>query len=241
MKKVAFVLALGLTLLSCNNKAMDDDVDQMGVSEPVKEIRMVYIDAFLPELNVRWGWGYSGRENGDVLIGFNYAVPLPPVAEDVAAVLEENRVVDASVTQTIEQLICELQQLNFQVPDGRMTIMYAGVSGEARIYSDREVAGRKAGENLSDLFTVEMPGRIVFPGPGLFQEDAYDSRHTFTFKDYFVEGVALDMGYIVDVIAPMEIDESAPLYVEIPVTGISLSGEEKTVVFKGYSPGQGDE
>ena len=129
-------------------------------------------------------------------------------------------------------------------------MMYAGVSGPVKVYSDRLVAGREAGEDLSDLAGVYTKCRIKYPEMELMEDDTHGYTDPeglwgpykvyFSLGDYFFEGAvpAALSGFNVEVTLSPEIDASVPLFFEIPVTGRGLDGEEKTVVFTGSCPGE---
>ena len=119
------------------------------------------------------------------------------------------------------------------------SMMYAGVSGKTRVYSDKVVLGREPGENLNDLCVVLTLGRVRYPEMELIADGARDKQAPswvcLPFGVYFSEGMvpgALTGNGVIVKLPGDAVLEEMTFFFEIPVTGMTLSGEEKSVVFK---------
>lgn len=164
--------------------------------------------------------------------------------------LQNYRFVDEEINQK-EQLLANTfikygYDLEFGVGVGGvfLPIMYGGISGPVRVYSDNNVAGKEPGEDLSEFLNVITLGRIVYPEMELVDDEShgYEKEVSYfaqPFSEYFSFGTVpgFDSPNFT-VVFPENMDDSTTLYFEIPVTGVTSSGEEKTVVFTCECPGK---
>jgi hypothetical protein len=80
--------------------------------------------------------------------------------------LEKHRLPGNQISVKEDKLASVLRNCDYPMNDISDTwygIIYAGVSAPARVYSDEDVAGRPAGENLSDLLMIHYNSQIKYP------------------------------------------------------------------------------
>ena len=226
-----------LALCSCGKTPKQEEGT---IPQPEKDTRTIIckfiaVNGFNPDMQA-----YDYRGNKSIILRFHGSSKFEQFFFDEVVVSQKECDLSDSLIDRF---------YSFDPVDPNLRLMYAGVSDRARVYSDKEVAGRAAGENLSDLFAVDSYGHIKYPEMEYVAVDSAmpipgmgDSDYIrMTFEEYFSIGMvpsALEYGFIYLVIITDEIDETASLFFEIPVTGKLKNGEEKTIVFKAECPGK---
>ena len=100
---------------------------------------------------------------------------------------------------------------------------YAGVKEGARIIADKELFGRKAGSNLADLITLDIPNssKIAVTYPDFHICKDYNIEASpITFSDFFSKGRALSLSYefyATFAQLPPEDYEDVTFTIEIPI------------------------
>ena len=222
-----FSVAL-LAICSCG-KTSDQEVPNNIQPEDNQSVvcKFISVTGFQQQLDV-----YDNRENHVILLHFHRSSKIDQFLLDDDQVSLKQRNLSESLIS---------RHYPFDPMDPRVYLMYGGVSGTVRIYSDKDVAGIAAGEDLSDLFEVLTKGVIQYPEMTLIADGLPQSFIRMPFREYFSAGVvpaALGAGFIQLQVLSDEIDGSSALYFEIPIVGKLKDGEEKTVVFKGECPGK---
>ncbi len=131
--------------------------------------------------------------------------------------------------------------------DGDNSVLYifAGVSGPIQIYSDTDIDGREAGEDLSDLFECYSLGRIKYPEMDVIPDqhllDAQASHKApnvvaYDCNEYYSEGVLPIIGLGEPPIGAQTIqikkqysyllESPFTFHVTIPITGLDKDGNE---------------
>lgn len=232
MKKCFFGVFVILSLLSCKEK----EVELCGPPMKVK-VMFIPIDAYKP---------VCSYFRNQVEIGLSSCLVQQEYWDQ--AFLQQYQFSSKNIIQKEDQLaeafIVNGYAYEFGESANLIPIMYGGISGPVRVYSDKTVSGREAGENLSDLFIVSSYGRIRYPDMELIDDASHgEERRIYClsqpFQEYFSLGTVL--GFCspnVYIHYPEGVDQSTTLFFEIPVTGVTSSGEEKTVVFTCECPGE---
>lgn len=228
MKRFILLFAL-LGLVACGQKVIEDDI-----TKPQEDYSCALypVDAYTAELKV------SPARQGEALVGFQMSIRMPSMDQSAfAKYLQNNRISDPVLTPKANQLIKDLEKASYPMLSKTLRFMYGAISGPVKVYSDREVNGRAAGEDLSDMFVVISLGHVGYPDLELQKlKDWYDDPPYVQepFAAYFKENTipfALQESLMV-VSEPLQ-ELTGNITIEIPVTGISKDGQEKIVVFKG--------
>ena len=131
--------------------------------------------------------------------------------------------------------------------DTYLKVIYGGISGPARVYSNVEVDGRPAGEDISDLFEVSIRGMVRYPEMSLIISEHIKQHKgdvgycTLGFREFFTQGTVPFSADYDTYLYPKEgysylLDGSMTIHIEIPVKGIDTEGKEKSVVLTGIIP-----
>ncbi len=209
------------------------------------------IDAFEPELLLS-----EYRESASERCGISMSLDLK---SDDPSFIEANRISSDYLSEKEKELADSLVLLGFpQRRKGNLfKILYACISGKAKIYANQEVMGRKSGEDLSDLFHEESLGLMRYPDMTMsldmnyYETGGYLKITDDSYLDYFEIGTVplWHNDWCSVIIYPdlMNIDfyeslfssnSSIVLHFEIPITGLDSNGEEKSIVLTGTYPVQ---
>lgn len=233
MKKILFAITAAMVLISSCGKNTDAEKEPLvdgKIGPPHFECRFYGVDAYKRELKIQQ-YGSPGRV-------YWFFEPAGDYDFYQAHRLTGDWVGEKEV-ELADRLVKRGYDGCYEVEEHiTRPIMYAGVSGDIVIVSDQEVAGRKAGENLSDLFFIRSLGRLTYPDMEIIQDERQPEnwapeRFPVLANEYFSIGCipfALDNAIVLE---SDLIEEIPSLHIEIPVTGLTSTGEEKTVVFAG--------
>ena len=229
MKRFILLFAL-LGLVACGQKVIEDDI-----TKPQEDYSCALypVDAYTAELKV------SPARQGEALVGFQMSIRMPSMDQSAfAKYLQNNRISDPVLTPKANQLKKDLEIAGYPISTlSTLRFMYGAISGPVKVYSDREVNGRAAGEDLSDMFVVISLGHVGYPDLELQKLKDWHEEPPYVqepFAAHFKKNTipfALQESLMV-VSEPLQ-ELTGNITIEIPVTGISKDGQEKIVVFKG--------
>lgn len=231
MKRFILLFAL-LGLVACGQKTEPEENTQ---PQKMSRCEFLAVDAFTTQLTVE-----PVRQGGDC-IGFRVHLNLPSLDQSAyTKYIQDNHITDSEVTAKADQLktVLEKTGISYVLGERKIIMMCGGVSGPVKVYSNQEVNGRAAGEDLSDMFVVLTLGHVGYPKLDLREHKDWMGEPPYVFQETLVS-------YFKENTVPFALDESLQVPTEpsqaltgtftfeIPVTGVSKSGEVKTVVFKG--------
>lgn len=167
---------------------------------------------------------------------------------------EQYKIKDEDLDEKAKLLADELLSYNFSFDVGVDTELYiicAGISGDVKVYADKDVAGRKAGEDLSDMLECFSMGRIKYPEmtvvpdshliEALNQKKGPDYTY-YGYKEYNSIGTIPLFGIYADAdriaVSPSKqyssiFDEPMTVHFVIPAIGLDKNGKEKSIEFRG--------
>ena len=238
MKRIFYIAILNLVLVfSCKTGSEDNRGYTPGRGTPgvEREYKFLSIDAFKPELKVNYSSAYGAWFD---------------ISLDFRGSNEKNMLKGEWAEEKGKHLREELKKYNLYRAviegDYERYFICAGISGAVLIYADSEVAGREAGEDLSDLFECFAKGRILYPEMDIVADNhlTQDSRDGvyYNYKDYSSISIIPLVG--VDGIGdpfsvrPLKeytniLDSPLTLHFVIPITGLDIDGNEKSLVLTG--------
>lgn len=243
MKKYLIISFALLCVLSCNDSERNQ-IDNYRHADKLY-CEFLPIDAFKAEICF-----IEVSNQAKTNVGFNIGLQLKEIGNDF---INKNRVADESVVVKEKRLADTLSFYNYKFDTGvdtHLEIFYGGISGLVRVYTDEEVDGRRAGENISDLFLVYTRGVVSYPEMTLIVDKHITSNrgqrmaefYEMALCDFFSEGMVpfgVDNGNTY--LRTKEgytylFDGSRTIHFEIPVTGYVLGGQEKSIVLTGVIP-----
>ena len=235
--------------VSCTNKtAADKEEDNRNlVGEKYSyrpDIRIRPIDAFLSSLTLTVSEGHNG--SGEIVYRDQML--------DWSIQNRDLQFKDFAVNDMETGLETEFEKsalILFEI--GQYYCCMAGVSAPIKIYSDTDVEGYTAGQDLSDLFVVNPANpdqglsNVKYPEmtPVKVFGERKDHRVQFytsvPIKEYFAVGTSPLMsvsGCILSTVGGHEnlLNGDVTLHFELPVIGINSKGQEEACVLTGTIP-----
>lgn len=233
---IPIILSLGL-LASCKDRGANEDYPISGKINSDRVYSFVSLDAFSPELDV-----ISDNK------GFMLTLKL-----------KVNKIENYTFTEEWAEknglhLREQMKEYNLHYPalegDTETLFVFAGLSGNVRIYAEEDYKGYKAGEDLSGLFECLARGRIKFPEMDIVADDHLleaqrthheASFHWYNLKEYNSESIIPIMGVegiyhgilAVRPLNQIRIDSPLTLHIEIPVLGLDKNQKEQSLLLTG--------
>ena len=242
MKRIFYIAILNLVLVfSCKTGSEDNRGYTPGRGTPgvEREYKFLAVNAFSQDLKVDYIPAYGGHFN----ISLNLrASTLSFIAKNTL----RGEWAEALGMHLREELKNNGLYEAVYEGDYERYFICAGISGEVLIDADLDVAGRKAGEDLSDLFECGAKGRILYPEMDIVADNhlTQGSRDGvyYNYKDYSSISIIPLVG--VDGIGdpfsvrPLKeytniLDSPLTLHFVIPITGLDIDGNEKSLVLTG--------
>lgn len=240
MRRIIILIVSLLFIFSCGEQ---EDVNKGTAERPELKCLFLPVDAYASKLGFM-----RGINDIEIILTFKI---LPRYQDD-----HENRLCfqEEEFIQKGQRLADTLVYYKYHylfpayTPKETLSVkfMYGGVSGPVLISSDKELAGREAGTDLSDIITVSSKGQLQFPDMVLLQDSTHDKGSrpievVKSFQDCFPIGIVpmpipyqnnYRIGFPSEINTEIK-EKEATLFFEIPVTGLTLDGTEKTIVFTG--------
>ena len=240
MKNQIIIAILSIvTVISCKTGGEEIINDYDGRTKGIeREYKFLSIDSFKPELIVGYYSAYGF---------FNLSLNCRGTS---SAEIEKYTLKGEWAEEKGKHLREELKKYGLYEAviegDFERFFICAGVSGEVLIYADSDVAGRKAGEDLSDLFECFAKGRILYPEMEIVADNhlTQGSRDGvyYNYRDYssisIIPLVGVDGIWSSFSVRPLKeylyiLDSPLTLHFVIPITGLDIDGNEKSVVLTG--------
>lgn len=240
MKKIlCILLSEAFLFLSCETPREEKQIVRGQGTGTEREYVFIAVDAFQSELEVSYD-AYQGCFNLSLVQTGRY---------DKYVINEEWAV------EKGKHLRAEMKKYRLYINpiegDIESLFICAGVSGQVMIYADQEVGGRKAGENLADMFECLTKGRIKYPEMDIIADEhltqAAETRHEpdyvyYNYQDYYSLPIIPIHG-VEGVFSPFMVRPSAQyssifespltLHFVIPITGVATNNNEMSVVLTG--------
>lgn len=246
MKRVYIAILVLVCALSCKTGGEEDNghyINGRGRPGVEREYKFLSVDACKPELKVNYSSAYGGW----------FAISLD-FRESYPSFFEKNMLKGEWAAEKGKHLREELKKYGLYEAviegDYEREFICAGVSGDVLIYADTDVAGRQAGEDLSDLFECVAKGRILYPEMDIVADDhltqsasdqARDDAY-YNYKDYYSLSIIPIVG-VTGIWVPLSVrplkeyngilDSPLTLHFVIPITGLDIDGIEKSMVLSG--------
>lgn len=236
MKRILVFSMVLLSILSCGK-------DETGRNEDKNRYDKLYcefmsIDAYETEIE------FTDISNQAGTVGY---IMRPQLKGYSDGFLKKHRVSDEETVRKEKNLADTLSRYGFRYDvgiDTYLNVIYGGISGPARVYTNVEVDGRPAGEDISDLFEVSIRGMVRYPEMSLIisehikQHKGDVGYYSLGFREFFTQGTVPFSADYDTYLYPKEgysylFDGSTAIHIEIPVTGIDAEGQEKSVVLTG--------
>ncbi|MBP5571510.1 MAG: hypothetical protein J6X39_02440 [Bacteroidales bacterium] len=243
MKQFLYITVLtSLLICSCGTNGTEDDDPMIGGGGVgvEREYKFLSVDALKPELKVTYYPFYGGGI--DVELEF---------ANKISQYVLEGELVKEKEHHLREQLKHFGLYRHPYEGDFVTYFIYAGISGEVKLFADEEINNRKAGEDLSDMFECFVGGRIKYPDMDVVADKhlLYAIEHntssddvSYNYKDYYSDSIIPIVGvngiFSIFNIRPSKdyshlLDSSLTLHFAFPITGLDKEGNEKSMVLTG--------